>query len=97
VTTETQVVICIDDDPPVLSAIRRLLRHEPYEVLTTEDPEEVLRIVSSREVALVIADQRMPRMLGTELFKAIGRRDELAAVAFDRRAAAAALKLYLGD
>jgi len=71
VTTETQVVICIDDDPPVLSAIRRLLRHEPYEVLTTEDPEEVLRIVSSREVALVIADQRMPRMLGTELFKAI--------------------------
>jgi DNA-binding NtrC family response regulator len=69
--TETQVVICIDDDPPVLSAIRRLLRHEPYEVLTTEDPEEVLRIVSSREVALVIADQRMPRMLGTELFKAV--------------------------
>jgi DNA-binding NtrC family response regulator len=69
--TETQVVICIDDDPPVLSAIRRLLRREPYEVLTTEDPEEVLRVVSSREVALVIADQRMPRMLGTELFKAI--------------------------
>jgi len=30
VMTETQVVICIDDDPPVLSAIRRLLRHEPY-------------------------------------------------------------------
>jgi DNA-binding NtrC family response regulator len=69
--TETQVVICIDDDPPVLSAIRRLLRREPYEVVTTEDPEEVLRIVSSRGVALVIADQRMPRMLGTELFKAV--------------------------
>ena len=70
-TTETQVVICIDDDPPVLAAIRRLLRREPYEVLTTEDPEEVLRIVSSRDVDLVIADQRMPRMLGTELFKSI--------------------------
>jgi len=69
--TDTQVVICIDDDPPVLSAIRRLLRREPYELLTTEDPEEVLRIVSSREVALVIADQRMPRMLGTELFKTV--------------------------
>jgi len=69
--TETRVVICIDDDPPVLSAIRRLLRREPYELLTTEDPEEVLRIVSSREVALVIADQRMPRMLGTEVVKAV--------------------------
>jgi hypothetical protein len=33
----------------------------------------------------------------TELFAAIGRREELAGVAFDRRGAAAALKLYLGD
>jgi hypothetical protein len=33
----------------------------------------------------------------TELFDAIGRREELAGSAFDRRAAAEALKLYLGD
>ena len=32
-----------------------------------------------------------------KLFDDIGKRDELAGVAFDRRAAAAALKLYLGD
>jgi DNA-binding NtrC family response regulator len=69
--TETRLVLCIDDDPPVLAAIRRLLRNEPYEVQTTEDPEQVLRLVESREVALIIADQRMPRMLGTELLKAV--------------------------
>ncbi len=33
----------------------------------------------------------------TELFTAIGRREELTNVAFDRRAAAEALRLYLGD
>jgi len=33
----------------------------------------------------------------TELFEAIGRREELADALFDRRAAAEALKLYLGD
>jgi hypothetical protein len=33
----------------------------------------------------------------SELFGAIGRRDELAAVPFDRRAAAEALRLYLGE
>ncbi len=33
----------------------------------------------------------------TQLFEDISRRDELAGVAFDRRGAAAALKLYLGD
>jgi hypothetical protein len=32
-----------------------------------------------------------------ELFASIGRRDELASVPFDRRAAAESLKLYLGD
>jgi CheY-like chemotaxis protein len=69
--TATRLVLCIDDDPPVLSAIRRLLRNEPYELLTTEDPEEVLRLVESREVALIVADQRMPRMLGTDLLKAV--------------------------
>jgi hypothetical protein len=33
----------------------------------------------------------------TELFEAIGRREELAGTPFNRRAAAEALKLYLGD
>ena len=33
----------------------------------------------------------------TELFDAIGRREELSEALFDRRAAAEALKLYLGD
>jgi hypothetical protein len=33
----------------------------------------------------------------TELFVSIGRRDELAGVSFDRRAAAESLRLYLGD
>ena len=71
---QRQVVICIDDDPPVLSAIRRLLRHEPYEVITTIEPTEVIRLVDSREVNLIIADQRMPSMLGTELLKTVRQR-----------------------
>jgi hypothetical protein len=33
----------------------------------------------------------------TDLFDAIGRREELAGMVFDRRAAAGSLKLYLGD
>jgi CheY-like chemotaxis protein len=74
VTQQRQVVICIDDDPPVLSAIRRLLRHEPYEIITTLDPGEVIHLVGSRQVNLIIADQRMPQMLGTELLKSVRQR-----------------------
>lgn len=73
VMTDRQVVVCIDDDAPVLSAIRRLLRHEPYEVITTLDPSEVMDLVASRDVSLIIADQRMPSMLGTDLLKTVRR------------------------
>lgn len=65
------VVVCIDDDPPVLAAIRRLLRREPYEVITTVDPGCVLNLISEREVHLIVADQRMPAMAGTELLKRV--------------------------
>jgi CheY-like chemotaxis protein len=71
VVEQRPVVLCIDDDPPVLSAIRRLLGREPYELLTTLDPAEVMAMVSTREVKLIIADQRMPLMLGTELLKSV--------------------------
>jgi CheY-like chemotaxis protein len=65
------VLVCIDDDPPVLAAIRRLLRHEPYEVITTVDPRRVLELIQEREVHLIVADQRMPSMAGTELLKRV--------------------------
>jgi CheY-like chemotaxis protein len=65
------VVVCIDDDPPVLAAIRRLLRREPYEVITTLDPQRVLELMRERPIHLIVADQRMPQMAGTELLKRV--------------------------
>lgn len=52
------------------------------------DPERLERAVGEAEQFYVFLSQ---------LFEQIGQRDELRGVAFDRRAAAEALKLYLGD
>jgi len=71
---ECHRVVCVDDEPAILSALRRALRTEPYEVLTTPDPERALRWVSTQEVSLIITDQRMPEMEGTELLKEVTRR-----------------------
>ncbi|MBI2899709.1 MAG: PAS domain S-box protein [Planctomycetes bacterium] len=65
------IVVCVDDDPDVLTSLERLLRSEPYEVRTTADPEQVLEWVENEDVSVVIADQRMPRMTGTELLEAV--------------------------
>lgn len=61
------VVVCVDDERPILAALSRLLRREPIELLTTEDPAEALRWAGDRDVALVISDQRMPGMTGLEM------------------------------
>ncbi len=61
------VVVCVDDEPAILASLQRLLRKEPLELLTTLDPQQALTWVRTREVGLLIADQRMPEISGTKL------------------------------
>ena len=63
------LVVCVDDDPQILSSLARLLRAEPYEFRTTLDPEEALDWVRTGKVAVLIADYRMPAMSGTTLLQ----------------------------
>jgi response regulator RpfG family c-di-GMP phosphodiesterase len=67
-------VLCVDDEPQVLSALQRTLRHEPYEVVTAADPELALDCLDRLPVEVVIADERMPRMNGSELLAEVHRR-----------------------
>src|SRR3954452_18279262 len=67
-------ILAVDDEPAVLAAVARDLRRgfgEEYRVLrATSGPEalDLLRQLRTRgdQVALLIADQRMPGMAGTE-------------------------------
>ena len=67
-------VLCVDDEPQVLSALQRTLRHEPYEVVTATDPQLALDCLDRLPVEVVIADERMPRMNGSELLAEVHRR-----------------------
>jgi response regulator RpfG family c-di-GMP phosphodiesterase len=71
---ERHLVMCVDDEPAILSALQRSLRLEPYEVITTDRPERALKWVATRDISLVITDQRMPGMQGTELLLEISKR-----------------------
>jgi sigma-B regulation protein RsbU (phosphoserine phosphatase) len=62
-------VLLVDDEPKVLSALRRLLRREAFEVVATGSPEEALRLLREGAYAVVLADQRMPGMEGTRLLE----------------------------
>lgn len=61
------IVVIVDDDPEILRSLSRLLRGEAYELLSTDSPSQVLEWARTRKLDLVISDQRMPEMSGTEL------------------------------
>ena len=69
------VLLIVDDDPQVLAAVHRDLRsryREHYTVMSAASGQEALataRELKSRgdSLAMVVSDQRMPGMLGTEV------------------------------
>jgi len=64
----TKLIICVDDDPMISSAVARCLRREPsFEVRTTSSPYEVLDWISQERVAVLVADYDMPEMTGAQL------------------------------
>lgn len=72
-TSGRATVIVVDDNIDILSAVKRVFRNEPYDVLVTDDPFEALARVKSRPIEVVIADEFMPGMFGTDLLEAARR------------------------
>ena len=68
------VLLLVDDEDRILSALRRTLRREGYEILTADTPAEALRLVDERRVDAVLSDQRMPGMSGDQLLDEVARR-----------------------
>jgi len=72
------VIFLIDDDPQVLTALRRDVKNQyrdDYMVLASDSPGEALSIVKELKakddvVALFISDQRMPEMEGVKFLEA---------------------------
>lgn len=59
-------VLFVDDEERILRTLQILFR--PYcRVLVTTDPAEALRLVQTEKIAVLVSDQRMPQMTGTEL------------------------------
>jgi len=61
----------VDDEPNILSALRRLLRREGYQLHLAPGGAEAMQILAEHHVDLVITDSRMPGMSGTELLKQV--------------------------
>lgn len=57
-------ILLVDDEPAVLSSLKRLLRVLKCKVITTVSPIEALALLKDEPVDIVISDMRMPEMGG---------------------------------
>jgi EAL domain-containing protein (putative c-di-GMP-specific phosphodiesterase class I)/CheY-like chemotaxis protein len=62
-----RTLLLIDDEPRVLAALRRLLRQDGYRVLAATGAAQAFELMARHPVQLVLCDQRMEEMSGTEL------------------------------
>jgi response regulator RpfG family c-di-GMP phosphodiesterase len=60
-------ILVVDDELPNLELIERFLRRKYKKIITAEDGEQALWILETKGVDLILADQKMPKITGTDL------------------------------
>ncbi len=67
-------LLFVDDEPGILSSLRRLFRPQGYRILIAESGQAGLDILEKENVDLVISDMRMPEMDGATFLKNVRQR-----------------------
>ncbi|MDB5889087.1 MAG: diguanylate cyclase [Rhodocyclales bacterium] len=60
-----QTLLLVDDDPNVLTALRRTLRQDGYHILSALSAARGFELLALNEVQVILCDQLMPTMSGT--------------------------------
>jgi DNA-binding NtrC family response regulator len=63
-------LLIIDDEIEVLNTLKRVF-HKDYNLHITESPKEAFEIMDKFDIGVILCDQRMPEMKGTEFFKKV--------------------------
>ena len=69
VRVKTRTLLLVDDEPNVISALKRLLRPDGYRILTAGSAQEGLALLAQNPVDIIVSDQRMPGMTGVEFLR----------------------------
>lgn len=69
--TERQTLLLLDDEENILHALVRLLRRDNYQILTATTAEKAFELLALHDVQVILSDQRMPQMNGTEFLKRV--------------------------
>ena len=69
-----RTILIVDDEPTVTAVLRDALSREPFVILSADCAEEALPILERKEVDVVISDEKMPGMSGTEFLAVVRKK-----------------------
>ncbi|MDJ0852204.1 MAG: response regulator [Myxococcota bacterium] len=67
-------VLFVDDEVNILKALKRLLRHESWDVQCASRASEAFDLLKSHPAQVVVTDQRMPEMSGVQFLSEVRSR-----------------------
>jgi len=68
------LVMLVDDESNVLSALTRALIDEPFDIITASSGNEALELMEGKTIKAIVSDERMVGMQGSELLAEVKRR-----------------------
>jgi response regulator RpfG family c-di-GMP phosphodiesterase len=77
--SDRPILLIVDDEERILSALRRSLRREGYTILTAQTPSEVIKLLDEYPVDIVLTDHKMPGTSGLEVLAEAAKRRPKAA------------------
>jgi len=64
-------ILCVDDEETPRTLRKLILQKQGYQVITAASGVEALEVLNRENISLVLSDQMMPGMTGTELTKSV--------------------------
>ncbi len=62
-----RAVLLVDDDKNFLSGLVRALNKQPFQIFTAQNGEDAIWLLKTREIDVIVADERIPGLSGSEL------------------------------
>lgn len=66
-------ILIVDDEQFMLNSLKRILEQEDYMVITASNGEEAMSVVTTTDVDVIISDESMPGISGSNLISLINR------------------------
>jgi two-component system, OmpR family, phosphate regulon response regulator PhoB len=73
---DRHIVLIAEDDASVRMTLEIVLEDEGFQILLAPDGEEALRIATAELPDVILLDQRMPKMDGKQVFRALREREQ---------------------